>query len=120
MVGDADDRFDDLSIGDIVKQVTDELEVINQSTGLISVFAEGPNNTRDTYWVTAGQPWSCPLAIGGSGTTYSVPTAVINQSTGLISAFAEGASNILDDCWVAAGQPWSGPLAIGGPGSTFW
>ena len=93
--------------------------MLNQSTGLISLFAEGANNTLDNYWVTTGQPWNGPATVGGIGSTYSATTASVNGSTGLISLFAQGASNSLDSYWVTAGQPWNGPLTIGGPGTTF-
>jgi surface antigen len=93
--------------------------VLNQSTGLISLFAQGANNSLDDYWVTAGQPWAGPVAVGGAGSTYSTPAAVINQGTGLISLFAQGANNSLDDYWVSAGQPWAGPVAVGGAEGTY-
>jgi hypothetical protein len=33
------------------------------------------NHTLDDYWVTAGQPWAGPVAVGAAGSTYSAPQA---------------------------------------------
>jgi cell wall-associated NlpC family hydrolase len=93
--------------------------VVNQSTGLTSVFVEGPSHSLDDYFVYPGSPWTGPVQVAGPGTTFSAPAAVLNQATGQISLFAQGANNTLDNYWVTAGQPWSGPAIPGGAGSTF-
>jgi hypothetical protein len=95
--------------------------VINQNTGLVSVFVEGPNHTLDTYWATPGVTgWSAALVIGGAASTYSTPAAVINQSTGLVSVFVEGPNHTLDTYWATPGVTgWSAALVIGRKGSTY-
>jgi hypothetical protein len=88
----------------------------------VSVFAEGANNSLDTYWATPGvTAWSGLLVVGDAGTTYSAPAAVLNPSTGLVSLFAEGANNSLDTYWGTPGvTAWSGLLVVGTSDSSYW
>ena len=88
--------------------------VISSSTGLVSVFVQGPDDSLDTYWATPGlSQWSGPLQVGGPGSTDSRAAAVINRSTGLVSVFVQGPGNSLDTYWATPGlSQWSGPLQL--------
>lgn len=66
--------------------------VINQSAGLVSVFAEGAKNSRDAYGATPGQSkWSGPLIVGGPGTTCQE-----SRLGGVVNEFAEPTAPDLD------------------------
>ena len=93
--------------------------VLNESTNLATVFAQGPNDSLDAFWDTAGGAWHGPLEIGGAGTTYSAPTATLNQSTNLAEVFAEGPYNSLYSWYDVTGGGWTGPVQIGAANTTF-
>ena len=90
--------------------------------GLTQVFAEGPNNSLDSYWTVPGNTWSGGT-LAGANTTYSAPAAVVTQSSGLSSSgltqvFAQGPSNSMDSYWDFYNNAWnSGSPA--GSGTTY-
>jgi surface antigen len=92
--------------------------VINQATGLLSVFTVGANNSLDDYFVTPGQSWNSAV-VAGPGQADSKPAAAIEEKTGLISVLVEGPDNSLDDYFVTPGQNWSSVVTVAGPGSAY-
>lgn len=97
--------------------------VVNQTTGLTQVFAQGPSHSLIGYWAAVGQSWSS-ATMAGSNTTYSAPTATVTEAqtaapAGFTQVFAQGASNSLVTYWETPGvSTWSsGSLA--GSGTTY-
>lgn len=98
---------------------------MNQSTGLATAVAVGPNNSLYAYWQDAvdGQ-WSGPLGIdgGAAGIAYSKPAVAINPQTGLATAVVEGPNHSLYAYWQdSIDGPWTGPFGIdgGAPGIAY-
>ncbi len=79
--------------------------------------AIGPSNSLFFYWETSG--WNGPLAVGGAGTSFSVPAIASKLTDGQNPAIAvRGPGNSLDFYWNIAGT-WYGPVGVGGAGTTF-
>lgn len=100
--------------------------VVNQTTGLTQVFAEGPSNTLDAYWANVGQTWSGNTP-GLANTTYSAPSATVTEAAtsgtpaGFTQVFAQGPSNSLATYWETPGvsTTWSSGTVGASSGTTY-
>ncbi len=78
--------------------------IIDPTTGLPVVMAEGPSHSMYAYWENANGSWSGPYGLGGgkAGIAWSAPAIGYNSATGLITALAEARQAV---CTPTGGTP---------------
>ncbi len=82
-----------------------------------AAIAIGPSNSLFFYWRIS--TWHGPLALGGAGASFSVPSMASKAGDGSNPAIAvQGPGNSLDFYWNITGT-WYGPVGVGGAGTTF-
>lgn len=84
--------------------------------GNIDIAAQGPNHSLLAYWEIGAQ-WFGPVAVNGTGTTFSAPSMLIDRN-GNLDLAVQGPNNQLWVYWNIGGV-WNGPLGIGGSGTAF-
>lgn len=89
-------------------------QAVDSVSGNIYVAAQGPGHALYFYWDLSGT-WYGPLAVGGSGTTFSAPSMTIDSSHHVVIA-ARGPGNALYFYWNINGT-WHGPLQVGSAGN---
>jgi hypothetical protein len=87
-------------------------------TGILHLFARGPNNTLQHTMRYADGSWHGPYQVAGPGTTYSAPAVTIDSSSN-ISVLAQGPNHTLQETQRYGDLSWHGPYEIAGPGTVY-